>query len=105
MVAGMKRFHVAILALLLALTAGTEGFSRNNDDHDVARRAVLRGEILPIVKILPMVPKYVQGDVIEVNLDRRRDRLCYEIRVLTPNGKVRELVLDARTGEFIEIED
>ena len=42
---------------------------------------------------------------IEVQLDERRGRLEYEIRILTPEGRVRELVLDARTGAFVRFED
>jgi uncharacterized membrane protein YkoI len=35
----------------------------------------------------------------------RGGALTYEIRVLTPSGQIREVVLDARTGGFLKIEE
>jgi uncharacterized membrane protein YkoI len=96
------------LGVLLSLAA-TEGVAQRNkggdDDQDLARQALKAGEVLPIAKILELVAQHLPGDVIEVQLDERRGRLEYEIRVLTPSGRVRELVLDARTGAFVRFED
>ena len=92
------------LALLSADGAGARSRDRN-DDQDLARQALQRGEVLPIARILELVAQHLPGDVIEVQLDERRGRLEYEIRVLTPSGRVRELVLDARTGAFVRFED
>ena len=104
----MKKAFVVALGLSLALlSAGGAGArSRDrNDDQDLARQALQRGEVLPIARILELVAQHLPGDVIEVQLDERRGRLEYEIRVLTPSGRVRELVLDARTGAFVRFED
>lgn len=95
-------------ALICSLAASDSLAQRNNrddDDQDLARQALQRGEVLPISRILELVAQYLPGDVIEVQLDERRGRLEYEIRVLTPSGRVRELVLDARTGAFVRFED
>ena len=104
-----KSLVVALgLALLFSFADGAGARSndrRNNDDQDLARRALQRGEVLPIARILQLVPQHQPGDVIEVQLDERRGRLEYEIRILTPQGRVRELVLDARTGAFVRFED
>src|SRR5215510_5323080 len=96
----MKRSLVFALslALLLPLADGTAARERGRDrDQDTARQALQRGEVLPISRILQLVAQHQPGDVIEVQLDENRGRLEYEIRVLTPSGRVRELVLDART--------
>jgi uncharacterized membrane protein YkoI len=46
------------------------------------------------------------GDVIGVRLEPKRSgQLFYEIKVLTPSGRIRDVVLDARTGNFVKIED
>jgi len=104
----MKKAFVFALGLSLALSfadgAGARSRDRN-DDQDLARQALQRGEVLPIARILELVAQHLPGDVIEVQLDERRGRLEYEIRVLTPSGRVRELVLDARTGAFVRFED
>jgi len=104
----MKKAFVFALSLsLLAFFAdgGAAGTRDRDDDQDLARQALQRGEVLPIARILELVAQHLPGDVIEVQLDERRGRLEYEIRVLTPSGRVRELVLDARTGAFVRFED
>jgi uncharacterized membrane protein YkoI len=95
------------LALLTSWTSTDAAAQRRgrDDDQDLARQALQRGEVLPIARILELVAQHLPGDVIEVQLDERRGRLEYEIRVLTPSGRVRELVLDARTGAFVRFED
>lgn len=99
-----------ILALMLAIAAGYPGagFSRehHNHDSDMARSALQRGEVLPIPRVLALAAQFLPGDVVEVRLDPRRSGdLLYLIRVLTPSGLIEELVLDARTGMFIRIEE
>jgi len=105
----MKKSLVFALgfALLFSFADGAAARSndRDNDDQDLAREALKRGEVLPIARILELVAQHLPGDVIEVQLDERRGRLEYEIRVLTPSGRVRELVLDARTGAFVRFGD
>ncbi len=105
----MKNALAPALAVVIALAANGDGWARPRDrdrgDNDLARAALQRGEILPITRILPLVAQYLPGDVVEVRLDTRRGRLNYEIRVLTSSGQVRKLVLDARTGASVAIED
>ena len=104
----MKQTLVLALGLALAFSLADVAAARSrdrNDDQDLARQELQRGNVLPISRILQLVAQYVPGDVVEVQLDERRGRLEYEIRVLTPMGQVRELRLDARTGEFVRFED
>jgi len=94
------------LAIALTLVGSAEARERHRHDHEFARGALQRGEVLPINRLLSITAQYLPGDVVEVRLEPRRDgALRYEIRVLTPSGKIRELLLDARTGEYIGIED
>ena len=96
--------------MLLLLAAGQPGIAlareHHNLDSEVARHALERGEVLPIPRVLALAAQYLPGDVVEVRLDPRRSGdLLYRLRVLTPSGQIRELVLDARTGTVIRIED
>jgi uncharacterized membrane protein YkoI len=99
----------AIASVLLLASAGGEANAardgRPNRDQDIAREALQRGEVMPIARILTLVAQYMPGDIIEIELDTQRGRLTYEIRVLTPAGRVGELTLDARTGELISLEN
>ena len=104
----MKTLLVSALALALTLGSSLEAGARSRDrdrDQDLARNALQRGEVMPIARILELVAQHLPGDVIEVQLDERRGRLEYEIKVLTRSGRVRELVLDARTGAFVRFGD
>jgi len=96
---------VVMISLAACNSVAAKSRDRDNDDQDVARRALQNGEVMPITRILALAAEHLPGDVIEVKLDRRRGRLAYEIKVLTPSGQVRELVLDARTGAYLGIED
>ncbi len=74
---------------------------RHDDDDAVERQAVLRGEILPMTRILTLAAGYQAGHVIEAGLDSKRSGLAYDVDVLTADGRVRELVIDARNGKLI----
>ncbi|HRE43598.1 MAG TPA: PepSY domain-containing protein [Terricaulis sp.] len=76
-----------------------------DDDQRAAREAVRRGDILPLAQVIEAATRRVPGEVIEVELDREDDGWEYEIKVLTPSGRVREITLNARTGAILEIED
>jgi uncharacterized membrane protein YkoI len=76
------------------------------DDHDFARDAVKRGEILPLSAILSRVERDFRGQMLEVELEREDDapfagRLVYEVTVLAPGGDVTELYYDAKTGALL----
>jgi uncharacterized membrane protein YkoI len=106
----MKRSLVTALGFAvlfsLAATDGTAAQRRGRDrDEDVARQALQRGEVLPIARILQLAAQHQPGDVIEVQLDERRGRLEYQLKVLAPSGRVVELALDARTGALLRLED
>lgn len=93
------------LAVLLAaclLSAGGGAVAKDDHDHEAARKAMARGEILPLTRILAVVAQASPGDVLEVELDRHGTRFVYEVKVLTPAGKVTELQVDAKTGALLE---
>jgi uncharacterized membrane protein YkoI len=105
----MKKTLALALAGLILTTLGAGGASARRPrehDNDFARSALQRGEVLPIRRLLSIAAQYLPGEVVEVKLEPRQSGdLRYKMRVLTPSGRIRELVLDARTGEYIGIED
>jgi uncharacterized membrane protein YkoI len=93
------------LALLLAaclLAASGAASGREDGDHEAARKAMARGEILPLTRILAVVAKANPGNVLEVELDRHGQRFVYEVKVLTPAGKVNEVQVDGKTGALLD---
>jgi len=97
---------LAALGLSVSLGMADERRHRRPHDHAAVREALQRGEVLPLVKILAIANQQVPGDVIEVELeDEKKGVLVYEIKILTGTGRVREVKIDARTGQVLNIED
>jgi uncharacterized membrane protein YkoI len=104
---GMKNFLAGMFctALLFVASVVAGGDDKDGREHDAIRGALQRGEVLPLAKILAIAQEKVPGDVIEVELESKRDALVYEIKVLTRSGRVREVEIDARTGTVLAVED
>ncbi|EIC19533.1 PepSY domain-containing protein [Thiorhodovibrio frisius] len=116
----MHPFILIGLLSLLPLQAGADDHDDPADDagttryeqlqdHQRARAARLRGEILPIAEILHHISEQVPGDVIDIELedetlDGQRVWL-YELKILTPDGRRLEVEIDARDGQILELED
>jgi uncharacterized membrane protein YkoI len=89
------------IALLSALAAFPVAARADDDrDHDMARRAVERGEIRPLVEILQAVRDKLPGEVAGVKIERRGGRLVYELRIVGTQGRLLEVHVDAATGEI-----
>jgi uncharacterized membrane protein YkoI len=95
-------------ASLLAASPGAAGSPR--DDHksreqQAIREAVARGEVVPLPKILVIAQKAVPGDILEVELEQKEWGLKYELKILTADGRVRKVDINARTGKVVKIGD
>lgn len=77
---------------------------RRKNDHEEARQAFQRGEIRSLGDIYAELQSQVTGQVIEVELKRRKDGYVYEFKLLAPSGKVLEIEFDAKTGKLISSE-
>ncbi len=72
------------------------------DKPDDIRSLVGSGKILPLEQILINLRKIAKGDVIEVELESKKQKLIYEIELLAPNGVVTEYIFDAKTGKLLK---
>lgn len=70
--------------------------------QQAALAALQRGEILPLARIMAIATSVAPGDIIEIEY---KAGPLYEVEVLTSTGRIRELRLDARTGEVIRIKE
>ena len=91
-------------ALALALCLICAPALADSDDHDRARRAMEAGEILKLSEILRVAETARPGRVIELELDRDDGRWIYELELLSPDGRLYEMEIDAATGAVLEIE-
>ena len=97
---------------MLALLCAGSGPAFSDDwkddkhqDHDRARRALEEGGALPLAAILDRVADRLGGEVVGVEFDREKGRYVYEFRVITPAGRLREVLVDAKTAEILKRED
>lgn len=98
----MTRTRIAFLALLLALPP--LAMAAADSDHERAREALERGEVLPLAEILEQVQGQAPGEVIETELDREHGRWIYELKLIDPHGRVVELEVDAADGRILRSE-
>ncbi|MDR2187896.1 MAG: PepSY domain-containing protein [Azonexus sp.] len=76
-----------------------------DDDHEMARRALAAGEILPLRAVLDRINSQYPGEVLEIELDDEKGRWVYEIKLLAANGGVRKLLIDAKDASVIAERD
>ena len=75
-----------------------------DDDHERARAALQRGEVLPLAEILARVQAELAGEVIATELEREHRRWVYELKLIDPVGRIVELEVDAADGRILHSE-
>ncbi|WP_439888533.1 PepSY domain-containing protein [Pseudomonas sp. MBLB4123] len=91
-------------ALGLALVAVAA--SAGDLDQDEALRLRLAGVIQPLEHLLLHVwQRHPGATLLEAELEREGDALVYEVELLTAEGQVREVELDARDGRILKDEE
>ncbi|MGC5702083.1 PepSY domain-containing protein [Pseudomonas sp. NFXW11] len=75
-------------------------------DQDEALRLRQQGVILPLEQLLKQaLDRYPGAKLLEAELEEKHDVYIYEVELLTPDGVVRELDLDAATGRLLKDEE
>jgi uncharacterized membrane protein YkoI len=75
------------------------------DDHDQARHAVERGEIRSLAEILASIRDKLPGEVVRVEIEQRNGHWRYELRTVDAEGRLFDVLVDARTGEVERIRE
>lgn len=99
----MKTVLPRAVLLGLALNA-MAGIAQAHDlSQDEALRLSKEGVIRPFEEILPAaLSRYPGSRLLEAELEREHDTYIYEVELLTVDGVVRELELDARDGRILK---
>lgn len=71
------------------------------DEHDDAREALRRGDILPYSAIKRIVESQVDGKVVGQKLRRTNRGWQYDLRVRPKNGRVMVVVVNAKNGSIV----
>lgn len=89
---------------------GRRGRDRDHDedddrrDHEAAAAARAAGEILPLTDIMTHVKSTHAGEIVGIELDRKRGRWIYEVKLITPSNRFVEIYVDARTRQILKVE-
>lgn len=73
----------------------------HDNDHNLAWELKQAGDILPLEKILEKAQRLHSGNVLEVELERKKLRYIYEIETVDTKGSVWEMRFDAKTAELL----
>jgi len=76
-----------------------------DDDYIEAKRLRDEGEIKSLEEILKNVRKAYPGRILEVELEDEKGRIIYELEILGDDSIVREIYIDATSGELLSIEE
>ncbi|WP_404942815.1 PepSY domain-containing protein [Pseudomonas protegens] len=98
----MRAGSRAALALLLFCSLAVA----RDLDQDEALRLRQQGVILPLEQLLQQaMDRYPGAKLLEAELEEKHDVYIYEVELLTVDGVVRELDLDAATGRLLKDEE
>ena len=94
-------FWLAISLLALC----TPSLALADSDQATARNLRASGQILPLEKIHAKAKTIKVGKILETELEIKNGQYVYEIELLDDKGIVWEIKLDAKTGQFIKLEE
>jgi uncharacterized membrane protein YkoI len=103
---GTMRFVVLILLALGLGAALSLPAQAGQSDQDRARSAVQQGQIKSLDVILSSVRQQVPGRVVGVNLrggNGSQRPYVYDVRVLSPQGNIKAVEVDARTARILSV--
>lgn len=83
---------------------GEHGGGDHHDDYEQARTAVGTGEALPLSEIVIEVKKVIDGDVLDVELQKTPEGLRYTLRLLSRAGTYHRVTVDAKSKIIVKIE-
>ncbi|KQN55314.1 peptidase [Pseudomonas sp. Leaf48] len=96
----LKRCTAGRVALLLLAFCSV--VMARDLDQDEALRLRQQGVILPLEQLLQQaMGRYPGAKLLEAELEEKHDVYIYEVELLTPEGEVRELDIDATTGRLL----
>ncbi|TBU97427.1 PepSY domain-containing protein [Phytopseudomonas dryadis] len=99
---GIRGLSIVSLVLLVLLS----GIAGARDlDQDEARHLRLSGVIMPLDQLMrAALERYPGATLLEAELEEDDGIFIYEVELLTREGVVRELELDARDGRILKDE-
>lgn len=99
----LMKCPVFAICLLLATFGICPEAMAGRNDHEKALSAMEAGEIQPLGEILRVLSLRQPGKVLEVELEFKSGQWIYEIKMIQDDGVVREIKVNAKSGEILKI--
>jgi len=74
-------------------------------DHERARSLLEQGKIMSLSEIMKLTNTTIPGKILEVELEEKGGLIVYEVEFLGEKGVVMEMLIDARDGRIISVEE
>jgi uncharacterized membrane protein YkoI len=89
------------MSLAICLGLPIAGIADDDDDARFATQALREGKILSLSEILERVEGVIGNNILEVEMEHEDEGLVYEVYFLDPEGRRREIYVDAVTGKIL----
>ncbi|WP_163833640.1 PepSY domain-containing protein [Spartinivicinus ruber] len=96
------KLRLLLVFLLCWITAS--GVAGQDISPSQALRLQQQGVILPMNQLLQRVRRRYPGELLNAELEKEGSRYEYELKILTPQGQVWEIEVNAQTGAILEAE-
>ena len=98
-----------LLCLLMAYStmpgAGKLEWEDANHSYDQARRALDRGEVLPLSEVIKYLRRHNKGDIVATEYEYEFGNWVYEFKLIDQQGRMSMVHIDARDGSLVQISD
>lgn len=93
-----------VMVALMISTALPATARADNLSPEKVRALVEAGSIQPLERILQGLPGDYRGRLLDAEVEREEGIWVYELELLGDNGHVREILIDAKTGKILKVE-
>ena len=92
-----------VALVLVVFCSGLQARDLNQDEALALRQ---QGVILPLEQLLQQaMARHPGSRLLEAELEKKDEQYAYEVELVTPDGVVREIKLDATSGALIKDEE
>ena len=100
----LRRLILSGVALcLLGASPLLRADDHDHGSHELARKALEQGRVLPLRTVLDKIERDYQGQALKVEFEQDGGRFLYKIRLLQSDGRMVKLKVDAMDGRVLEI--
>lgn len=90
--------------LLIILLCALVSPALASGDHEDARDALLQQQVVPLADIIPGLLAEFDARLLEAEFEREHGTYVYELELITESGRMIEVMVNAATGEILEVE-